>query len=100
MTILLSVRLAGFRSLNDDPECMTISVRSIAHYTSWFTAAVERVISPARQEDIVQDLLRAPGLCIVYDLTSLKQFDRGQIATDPPLLRYLRSDFVAKAQRH
>ena len=58
------------------------------------------LISPARQAEIVQDLSRLPDLCIVYNPTILKQFDRGQIATDPPLLRYLRNDFVPKAERH
>ncbi len=58
------------------------------------------LISPARQEGIVRDLSRLPGLCILYNPTVLERFDRGQIATDPPLLHYLRSDFVPKAQRH
>jgi hypothetical protein len=58
------------------------------------------LISPARQEGIVRDLSRLPDLCIVYNPTILKRFDRGQIATDPPLLRYLRDDFVPKAERH
>jgi hypothetical protein len=30
----------------------------------------------------------------------LKLFDRGQIATNPPLLRYLSNDFVLRAERH
>jgi hypothetical protein len=58
------------------------------------------LISLARQEGIVRDLSRLPDLCIVYNPTILKRFDRGQIATDPPLLRYLRDDFVPKAERH
>jgi hypothetical protein len=57
-------------------------------------------ISPAQQAGVVQDLSRLPDLCIVYNPTILRRFDRGQIATDPPLLRYLRNDFVPKAERH
>jgi hypothetical protein len=58
------------------------------------------LISPARQQDIVSDLSRLPDLCIVYNPSILKRFDRGQIATDPPLLRFLRTEFVAKAERN
>jgi hypothetical protein len=54
------------------------------------------LISPARQQDIDRDLSRLPGLCIVYNPTILERFDRGQIATDPPLLRFLRTEFVPK----
>jgi hypothetical protein len=58
------------------------------------------LISPARQEGVVRDLWRLTDLCIVYNPTILKRFDRGQTATDPPLLRSLRNDFVPKAERH
>jgi hypothetical protein len=57
-------------------------------------------IGPAQQTSIVQELSRLPDLCIVFNPTILKLFDRGQIATNPPLLRYLSNDFVPRAERH
>jgi hypothetical protein len=56
-------------------------------------------IQPARQMKIVQALSRKPDLCIVYNPALLRFFDRGQIQTDPPLLHYLRTDFVPVAHR-
>ena len=57
-------------------------------------------LGPAQQASIVQELSRLPDLCIVFNPTILKLFDRGQIATNPPLLRYLSNDFVPRAERH
>ena len=56
-------------------------------------------ISAAQQESIVQELSRQPDLCIVYNPEILQFFDRGQIQTNPPLLRYLHTDFAPTAER-
>jgi hypothetical protein len=56
--------------------------------------------SPARQAGIVQELWRLPGLCIFFNATVLQRFDRGQIVTNPPPLRYLNRDFVQRAKRN
>jgi hypothetical protein len=56
-------------------------------------------IGHAKQQVIVQALSRQPDLCVVYNRGYLRFFDRGQIRTDPPLLHYVRSDFVPTAQR-
>jgi hypothetical protein len=56
-------------------------------------------IQPAQQEEIVQALSAQPDLCIVYNPAFLREFDRGQIETNPPLLHYLQADFVPVADR-
>jgi hypothetical protein len=55
-------------------------------------------ISPAQQEAIVRELSRKPDLCVVYNPVRLRWFDRGQIETNPPLLRYLKEDLSPVAQ--
>lgn len=57
------------------------------------------VIRPAQQEEIVQALSKQPGLCIVYNPTFLRLFDRGQIQSDPPLLHYIQANFAPAADR-
>lgn len=57
-------------------------------------------ILPARQKEIVRALERQPNLCVVYNPDYLQSFDRGQIQEDPPLLRYLLTDFAPVAKRH
>ncbi|QYE33186.1 hypothetical protein KZX46_03485 (plasmid) [Polymorphobacter sp. PAMC 29334] len=52
-------------------------------------------IRPDQQKVIVQALRRSPDLCIVESDKLLHYLDRGQIARDPPLLHYIRSDFAA-----
>jgi hypothetical protein len=56
-------------------------------------------IRPDRQLVIVQALRESPGLCVVYHEHLLRLLDRGQIATDPPLLRYIRDEFVPANER-
>ncbi len=81
--------MPSFAFWSGHPLPTTLNINDILAFTS-----------PAQQAGIVRDLSRLPDLCVVYNPTILKRFDRGQIATDPPLLRYLRNDFVAKAERH
>jgi hypothetical protein len=57
-------------------------------------------ISPVQQERIVSALSREPDLCIVYNPSLLRFFDRGQIRADPPLLHYLTTGFTPSAERH
>jgi hypothetical protein len=52
-----------------------------------------------QQQAIVEALSRQPDLCIVYNPGYLRQFDRGQVGKDPPLLRYLQADFIAAEER-
>ncbi len=68
--------------------------------TSLNTNDMLAFISPTQQDSIVQALSRQTDLCIVYNEAFLEKFDRGQIKTSPPLLRYLKRDFVAEAQRN
>lgn len=57
------------------------------------------LLSTAQQERVVSDLARQPGLCIVTVPALLEFFDRGQIASRPPLLRYIEENFVPIAER-
>jgi hypothetical protein len=57
-------------------------------------------VSPTQQTAIVKELSHLSDLCIVFNPTILKRFDRGQIATNPPLLRYLSNDFAVRAERN
>lgn len=56
-------------------------------------------IRPDRQQVIVAALRQSPDLCIVYSDQVMRFFDRGQIATNPPLLHYIRSEFAVAAVR-
>jgi hypothetical protein len=56
-------------------------------------------IRPAQQESIVEALSRQSDLCVVYNPEHLRDFDRGQIETDPPLLHYLQAEFIPTAER-
>lgn len=46
-------------------------------------------LSVKQQQAIVDALSREPNLCVVYNPTFLKGFDRGQAAADPPLLKFV-----------
>lgn len=52
-----------------------------------------------QQKQIAAALSRERNLCILYNPTLLAFFDRGQIRTDPPLLRYILNNSVEKARR-
>ncbi len=56
------------------------------------------LLSASQQERVVSDLARQPGLCIVSTPGQLKLFDRGQIASRPPLLRYIEDNFETIAE--
>ena len=56
-------------------------------------------IQPSQQDEIVRELRQAPDLCLVYNARLLAFLDRGQVATNPPLLRYVREEFVDVADR-
>ena len=56
-------------------------------------------IRPAQQQSIIAALSRQSDLCVVYNPEYLQSFDRGQIETDPPLLNFLRTEFVPSAER-
>ena len=56
-------------------------------------------IRPEQQAAIVQKLAAEPDLCIVYNPDALAFFDRGQAATDPPLLHFVKNSFTPVAQR-
>ena len=56
-------------------------------------------IKPDQQQRIVQKLSQKAGLCVVYNPTYLRTFDRGQIQADPPLVHYLHTSLVPVAQR-
>jgi hypothetical protein len=54
-------------------------------------------LSLTQQQAIVDALSREPNLCLVYNPTFLKRFDRGQEAANPPLLK-LVSGFEASSE--
>jgi hypothetical protein len=54
-------------------------------------------LSLTQQQAIVDALSREPNLCLVYNPTFLKRFDRGQEAANPPLLK-LVSAFEASSE--
>lgn len=56
-------------------------------------------IRPDQQAEIVRSLSREPDLCVVYHPGALAFFDRGQIATDPPLLHFIQTSFTEVAER-
>lgn len=60
------------------------------------------LLTHAQQERLVAALAAEPGLCIAVLPAQLAAFDRGQIATRPPLLRFLEAEFepVAEAGGH
>ena len=52
-----------------------------------------------QQRRIIAALSRERDLCILYNPTLLAFFDRGQIRTNPPLLRYILTHSVEEARR-
>ncbi|HEX7872845.1 MAG TPA: hypothetical protein VF475_08040 [Sphingobium sp.] len=52
-----------------------------------------------QQKQIANALSRQRDLCILYNPTLLKFFDRGQIQTNPPLLRHILTHSVEEARR-
>jgi hypothetical protein len=57
-------------------------------------------LSWKQQEFIVDALSVEPDLCIVYDPDLLNFSDRGQAATNPPLLKFVFTDFAPSSERH
>lgn len=51
-----------------------------------------------QQKAIVDALSRQENLCIVYNPGLLRLFDRGQIAADPPLLKFVSTAFKASSE--
>ena len=54
------------------------------------------LLSPDQQWQTIADLERHAELCILTIPALLRYFDRGQLATRPPLLRYIEENFVEK----
>jgi hypothetical protein len=52
-----------------------------------------------QQERIIADLALHTNLCVLRQPWAERTFDRGQIATHPPLLRYIEENFVLIAER-
>jgi len=52
-----------------------------------------------QQRQVIADLARHPGLCIVQSQTVLEFLDRGQLATNPPLLAHIQQEFVQVGER-
>lgn len=55
-------------------------------------------VSSEKQYSISAVLERSPGLCVLYMPKALKFFDEGQIATNPPLLRYIRDNYSVASE--
>jgi hypothetical protein len=56
-------------------------------------------LSWEQQQRIVDAMAREPDLCVLYDPTLLRFFDRGQIRTNPPLVRYILANGVEEDRR-
>jgi hypothetical protein len=52
-----------------------------------------------QQRQVVAELSAVEGLCLVVRPSLLAEFDRGQIARNPPLLAYVEDNYVAVAER-
>ncbi len=52
------------------------------------------LLSEAQQATVVSELDKYKGLCVLYVPELLQAFDRGQIVNNPPLLHYIRENFV------
>jgi hypothetical protein len=52
------------------------------------------LLSEAQQAMVVSDLDKYKELCVLYIPALLLAFDRGQIANNPPLLHYIKENFV------
>jgi hypothetical protein len=58
-------------------------------------------IRPAQQQGIIEALSRQSDLCVVYNPEYLQSFDCcGQIESNPPLLNFLRTEFISTAERN
>ena len=57
------------------------------------------LLSWQQQEHVITDLSEHPGLCVLRRKRLLHWFDRGQIDTRPPLLRYIDENFVTVDSR-
>jgi len=51
-------------------------------------------VNEKQQNDIINTLANQDRLCIIYNPEFLDAFDRGQIRKDPPILNYIRTNFV------
>ena len=56
--------------------------------------------SAAQQDRVIAELSTHEDLCVVVAPDLIKFFDRGQVATDPPLLRYLHENYAPVAVRN
>ena len=57
------------------------------------------VLTTQQQQAVVDTLSRQVGLCVVYNRSLLEGFDRGQIASDPPLLKYVSTELARVSER-
>src|SRR5262249_39531593 len=51
------------------------------------------LLSQEQQEHIISDLSVHSDMCVLTAPELYQFWDRGQLATDPPLLRYIESNF-------
>jgi hypothetical protein len=57
------------------------------------------VLDAQQQQAVVDSLSRQDGLCVVYNRSFLERFDRGQMASNPPLLKYVSTDLAPVSER-
>ena len=51
------------------------------------------LLTASQQDRVLADLAHQPALCIVFTPELLRSFDRGQVASRPPLLRYVDENY-------
>jgi hypothetical protein len=57
-------------------------------------------LSEKQQDSTVDALSREQDLCVLYSPSELEAVDRGQIQTNPPLLRFVSTMFTLSSERH
>jgi hypothetical protein len=56
-------------------------------------------LNSSQQQSVVDVLSREEDLCVVYSPALLQRFDRGQAATDPPILKFVSTALTSSSER-
>ena len=56
-------------------------------------------LNSSQQQSVVDVLSREEDLCVVYNPAFLQRFDRGQAATNPPILKFVSTALISSSER-
>jgi hypothetical protein len=56
-------------------------------------------LNSSQQQSVVDALSREEDLCVVYSPALLQRFDRGQAATNPPILKFVSTALTSSSER-